>query len=235
MCFRLEEPRAVINDFNPEIFNVYLQVKDHPQELIEQLRQFNVDRDPDEYYRIRSWDRCNTYQNRPLLEKAARIIYLNRTCYNGLFRVNSNGQFNTPIGSMGFPLELIERRILSISHYFNKAEVRIMNVDFAECVNGAMAGDFVYFDPPYDYERNGFTLYVDRGFTRADLERLKLTCDELVDRGCSVLVSNNQTPFVEKLFNDNRYQIEIIQANRSINSDGTNRTRANEVLIYGGQ
>jgi len=235
LCFRLGKPRAVINDFNPEIVNVYLQVKDHPLELIEHLRRFNIERDPDEYYRVREWDRLDTYHTRSLLEKAARVIYLNRTCFNGLYRVNSNGQFNTPIGSMGFPIELIERRILTISHYFNTSDVQILNVDFSEAVHGAVGGDFVYFDPPYDYERDGFTLYVDRGFSRADLERLKHTCDALVDRGCSVLVSNNLTPFVENLFNDDRYQIEVIQANRSINSDGTNRTKANEVLIYGGQ
>lgn len=234
LLFNLECPRAVINDYNPEIVNVYLQVKEHPDELIELLRRFNTVRDPEEYYFVREWDRSETYYMRPSLEKAARIIYLNRTCYNGLYRVNKLGQFNTPIGLRGFPFDLIENRIRAISNYLNTADVRIMNADFSQCVLEAHMGDFIYFDPPYDYEKNGFTLYVNRGFSRNDLERLKLTCDGLVDRGCSVLISNNQTPFVMDLFNDDRYQIHVIQANRWINSFGTNRTKANEVLIYGG-
>ena len=235
LCLNLEKPRAVINDFNPEIVNVYQQIQDHPLELIDLLREFSTRLDREEYYNVRGWDRLDNYHDRPPLEKAARIIYLNRTCYNGLYRVNKNGQFNTPIGSTGFPFDLIAGRILTISHYFNEADIHIMNGDFSQCVVGAGAGDFVYFDPPYDYEKDGFTLYVDRGFTRADLVRLKQTCDELIDRGCSVLISNNQTQFVENLFNDARYQIEVIDAKRSINSDGTRRTQAREVVIYGGE
>jgi DNA adenine methylase len=234
LCFRLESPRAVINDYNPEIANVYIQVRDNPQGLIELLSHFHEEPNPEEYYGIRDWDRLETYRDRTALEKAARIIYLNRTCYNGLYRVNRNGQFNTPFGFTGFPYELIERRILAISRYLNESDVRILNADFSGCVVDATDGDFVYFDPPYDYEKEGFTSYVDVGFSRADLERLKNTCDQLVDRGCSVLVSNNETTFVVNLFNDGRYHIETIQANRSINSDGTNRNKVNEVLIYGG-
>lgn len=235
LCLNLEWPRAVINDFNPEIANVYQQVMDHPNELVELLRQFNIRPDREEFYRVREWDRLDSYRTRPLLEKAARIIYLNRTCYNGLYRVNKQGQFNTPIGSIGFPFELIAQRILSLSQYFNEANIQIMNVDFSQCVNNAGAGDFVYFDPPYDYETEGFTLYVDQGFSRKDLVRLKQTCDDLIDRGCSVLISNNLTSFVTDLFNDELYHLETFNANRWINSDGKNRTHAREVVIYGGQ
>ena len=234
-CLSLECPRAVINDFNPEIANVYQQVKDHPNELIDLLRHFSTRPDRDEYYRVREWDRLDSYQRRSPIEKAARIIYLNRTCFNGLYRVNRRGQFNTPIGSVGFPFELIARRILLMSQYFNEADIRILNVDFSQCINDAGEGDFVYFDPPYDYEEDGFTLYVDQGFSRNDLVRLKQTSDALIERGCSVLISNNQTTFVADLFNDERYHIEAINANRWINSDGTNRTHAREVVIYGGQ
>ena len=235
LLFSLEWPRVVINDFNPEIANVYQQVKDHPKELVELLRQFSTKPNRDEYYRIRDWDRQDSYRTRSQLEKAARIIYLNRTCFNGLYRVNRNGQFNTPIGSVGFPFELITKRLEVISQYFNETDVRIMNVDFSQCVTDAGEGDFVYFDPPYDYEKDGFTLYVNQGFSRNDLVRLKQTCDDLIDRGCSVMISNNQTSFVADLFNDGRYHIEAINANRWINSDGTNRTHAREVVIYGGQ
>ena len=235
LCLNLEWPRAIINDFNPEIANVYQQVKDHPNELVDLLRQFNTIPDREEYYHVREWDRLDSYRTRSLIEKAARIIYLNRTCFNGLYRVNRRGQFNTPIGSVGFPFELIAQRIVSMSQYFNEADIRILNVDFSQCVNDAGEGDFVYFDPPYDYEKDGFTLYVDQGFSRNDLVRLKQTCDDLIGRGCSVLISNNQTAFVADLFNDYRYHIEAINANRWINSDGTNRTHAREVVIYGGQ
>ena len=235
LCLSLEWPRVVINDFNPEIANVYQQVKDHPNELIELLRQFNTRLDKDEYYRIREWDRLESYRTRSPIEKAARVIYLNRTCFNGLYRVNQKGQFNTPIGSVGFPFELIARRLLSISQYFNETDIHILNVDFAQCVFDAGEGDFVYFDPPYDYEEDGFTLYVNHGFSRNDLVRLKQTSDVLIERGCSVLISNNLTPFVTNLFDDGVYHIEELNANRWINSDGTNRTHAREVVIYGGQ
>lgn len=235
LCFNMEFPRAVINDYNPEIANVYRQVMEHPNELIELLSQFDVQRNKEEYYNIREWDRLDSYADRSLIEKAARIIYLNRTCFNGLYRVNRQGQFNTPIGSVGFPFVLIRERILALHRYFVESDVQIMNLDFSESVAEAVEGDFVYFDPPYDYERDGFTLYVDGGFTRADLERLKQTSDELIERGCSVMISNNQTTFVENLFNDPRYHIEMINANRWINSDGANRAHAREVVIYGGQ
>ena len=235
LCFNLEFPRAVINDFNPEIANVYRQIKEHPLELIELLSKYDTKRNKEEYYQTREWDRLESYANRSLIEKASRIIYLNRTCFNGLYRVNQRGEFNTPIGSVGFPFELIKARILEISRYFNENDIRILNGDFAECVANAGEGDFVYFDPPYDYEKDGFTLYVDAGFTRNDLVRLKQKCDELIERGCSVMISNNKTSFVEALFDDPRYQIEVIDANRWINSDGTNRTHAKEVVIYGVQ
>lgn len=233
LCFNLEMPHAVINDFNPEIANVYTQVKENPEELIELLNHFDVGPNREEFYAVRNWDREDNYLERPLVERAARIIYLNRTCFNGLYRVNRRGQFNTPIGSVAFPFELMRDRILEISGYLNNADIEIMNGDFNACVQGATAGDFVYFDPPYDYEKDGFTLYVHNGFTREDLVRLKNTCDELIGRGCRVMVSNNRTAFVENLFNGPQYHIQQIDANRWINSNGANRTHAQEVIIYG--
>lgn len=235
LCLNMMFPRIVINDYNPEVINVYRQVKEHPYELIEVLSHFETKLNKEEYYRIRDWDREETYNDRSLIERAGRIIYLNRTCWNGLYRVNKQGHFNTPIGSRDFPIEKIKSRILSISQYFNDAQVNMLNTDFAQCVESAGVGDFVYFDPPYDYKGDGFNRYVDNKFTRADLIRLKHISDELIDRGCSVLISNNKTEFVEDLFLDPRYLIEEVSANRCLNSDGNNRTNAKEVIIYAGQ
>lgn len=233
VCLDLELPRVVINDYNPEIANVYRQIKEYPQELIQLLSQFETRHNKEEYYRIREWDRQEDYHNRTLTEKASRIIYLNRTCFNGLYRVNKKGQFNTPIGSRDFPFEIMKSRILAISQYFNEASTQISNVDFEECVRQAKKGDVIYFDPPYDSDKSCFNRYIDCKFSRTDLERLKHTCDTLIEQGCSVLISNNKTTFVEYLFEDPRYQTETIYTNRWINSDGTNRTYAEEVIIYG--
>ena len=143
------------------------------------------------------------------------------------------GQFNVPIGKYENPDIVMEQRILALNAYFHQANVEFRNMDFAEAVEDAQAGDFIYFDPPYDYDGNGFTSYVSEGFSHTDTQRLKKVADALVEKGCIVLISNNATQFVESLFNDPRYTIKYVNANRSINSIGDNRKNAKEVLIYG--
>ena len=168
------------------------------------------------------------------IDKAARIIYLNKTCYNGLYRVNSNGYFNVPIGrSESEPDIVMEQRIMALHRLFNKPGFSIRHGDFEKAVEDALPGDIVYFDPPYDYEENGFVAYVASGFDRKELERLKRVCDELLTRGCHVIVSNNSTKFVNQLFSDGRYQIEIVSAKRYINCKGKQRSSVEEVIIHG--
>lgn len=233
LCFHLELPNIIINDLNPEIVNVYLQIYHKPLQLIEELKKHSQQHSEEYYYKVREFDRKKSYSRLSAVKKAARIIYLNRTCYNGLYRVNSLGQFNVPIGKYENPDIVMEQRILALNTYFHQANVEFRNMDFAEAVEDAQAGDFIYFDPPYDYDGNGFTSYVCEGFSHTDTQRLKEVADVLIEKGCIVLISNNATQFVESLFNDPRYTIKYVNANRSINSIGDNRKNAKEVLIYG--
>lgn len=185
------------------------------------------------YYEIRNYDRNGRIENLSKIELAARTLYLNRVCYNGLYRVNSNGQFNVPLGRYVNPEIVSENKILDISNYLNVNRIDITSTDFAQAVQGAIAGDLVYFDPPYDYEEGGFTSYTSDGFSRDDLRRLKGVCDELIKIGCKVVISNNDTSFVNSLFDDKKYTINHVFAKRMINCKGQRRNSVKEVIIYG--
>lgn len=128
---------------------------------------------------------------------------------------------------------VIKDKIFNLSNYLKSNNVVIRNVDFRKCISDCRSGDVIYFDPPYDYENSGFTSYVKGGFNKKDLLDLKNICDELIKKGCFVLVSNNDTEYVRQLFSDNKYTIKEVLAKRSINSDGNNRSNAKEVIIYG--
>lgn len=228
-----EHTSVVINDYNQELMNVYRVIRDEPGKLIEALKIHKANHSHDYYYEIRSWDRQENYRERTDIEKAARIVYLNRTCFNGLYRVNSKGHFNVPIGKYSHPDIVLEDKITLISNYLNSASIMLLCGDFSEAVSTAKAGDIIYFDPPYDYETNGFTSYTPGSFSRNDLLRLRTLCDDLVDRGCTVLLSNNETAFVREIFADSKYSCENVLAKRMINSNGKKRNEVQEVLIYG--
>ena len=233
LFFDVEHDKVSINDINNELINVYNQIKEKPHELIELLEEHKKNHSKEYYYKIRNLDRLRSYKSMSNVEKAARTIYLNRVCFNGLYRVNSNGKFNVPCGRYNNPEITYKERILQISNYFNANIIKITNVDFEFAVKDATAGDVVYLDPPYDYEDDGFTAYTSDGFSREDLRRLKRVCDQLIERGCKVVVSNNDTPFVNDLFNCNRYVIKKVLAKRMINCKGENRSSVREVIIYG--
>lgn len=237
--FDVANKNAVINDYNQEIINAYEVIRDFPNELIEILRVHEHNHEHDYYYKIRNLDRLTDYSAMTNIEKAARTIYLNKTCFNGLYRVNRKGYFNTPIGKYVNPLICDETNIREINIFLNNHNIQMLHGDFENAVPNPKAGDFVYFDPPYDYEdQKGFVGYSSNGFTRDDLMRLKNFCDKLIQQGCVVLISNNDTKFVRATFNDENYQIiyEISQypANRNISRNGTKRSvKVPEVLIYG--
>ena len=237
LFFHLQHGDSIINDFNAEIVNCYKVIKTAPKKLIKQLKVHQENHCKEYIYKIRSMDRTGEIDNMTNVEKAARTIYLNRTCYNGLYRVNLAGQFNTPMGRYANPLICDEENILEISKFLKENKTTIRCCDFAEAVKDAKEGDWVYFDPPYDYEGSGFVGYVKEGFSHADLERLKDTCDELISKGCQVLVSNNDTKFVRKIFSSDNYEIvyetKVIKANRNINSKRSKRKKVDEVLIHG--
>lgn len=238
LFFTLHKDGSIINDFNPEIINAYTVIKEFPEELINQLRLHEQNNNAEYFYGIRGLDREEGFIDYTPVEKAARTIYLNRTCYNGLYRVNSQGFFNVPFGRYVHPLICDEDNIREISTFLNEHNIIIRNQDFEESVFDAQGGDYIYFDPPYDYEDGkGFVGYNKEGFNHDDLLRLKRVCDDLIARDCKVLISNNDTEFVRNTFNDDNFEIVYetipLSTKRNINSNGRNRNNGREVLIYG--
>ena len=165
------------------------------------------------------------------LERASRIIFLNKTCYNGLFRVNSQGQFNVPYGNYKNPTIVDSIIIKAISNYLNQNTITISNLDFEEAVKESKKGDFIYFDPPYDpiSDTSSFTGYNLDKFGKEEQCRLKHVYDKLTEKGCKVMLSNSATEFIRNLYST--YKIITIPASRNINSVATGRGRIDELLI----
>ena len=146
VLFNLQPKKAVINDYNIDLINTYEIVRDNVDELIEDLRKHK--NTSDYFYEIRSWDREPGFEDLSKIKKASRLIYLNKTCYNGLFRVNSNGEFNTPFGKYKNPNIVNEDVLRAVSKYLKKNDIRFLNGDFEEALKNMRKGAFVYFDPP---------------------------------------------------------------------------------------
>lgn len=230
--FYLQENKAVVNDVNQELINLYEVIRDDASGLIEDLK--NHKNSSEYFYRIRSLDRDKEkYDKLSKVERASRIHYLNKTCFNGLFRVNQQGEFNTPFGRYKNPDFINEANIKAVSRYLNKANIRFKCGDFEEAVKGIRKGAFVYFDPPYDpiSESSNFTGYDKGGFNRKEQIRLKKLCDNLDDRGVNFLLSNSSTDFILELYKDRDYKIEIVEARRAVNSKGNKRGKVDEILV----
>ncbi|WP_395649146.1 DNA adenine methylase [Planktothrix agardhii] len=233
LLFELQPKQAIVNDSNRELINCYRVIKDNVEELIEVLKVHKAKNSKEYFDYLRGIDRLKQYNKFSDIQKAARIIYLNKTCYNGLFRVNSKGQFNVPFGSYKNPNILDEAVLRGVNDYLNQKSVTFLNRDFAEAVKDAKKGDFVYFDPPYDPVSNtaSFTGYDINGFNQNEQRRLKQVVDELTEKGCNVMLSNSATDFILDLYKDHKYTIETVSATRSINSNALKRGKINEVLV----
>jgi DNA adenine methylase len=229
--FSLQPKVAMVNDLNTDLINCYKVIRNSPDGLLEALSSHQ--NTSNYYYRIRELDRSLEFEFLSEIERAARLIYLNKTCFNGLFRVNSQGHFNVPFGSYKNPVYADPAVIHAVSNYLRTSNITFASQDFAEAVSGAKRGDFVYFDPPYDpvSDTSSFTGYNLHGFGRSEQKRLKDICDPLVTRGVKVLISNSDTPFVRALFGDSRYNINAVKARRNINSVGSARGEISELLI----
>lgn len=229
VLFDLQPNKVVINDINSELINTYKVIQNNIDDLIIELRKHK--NDPDHFYKIRDLDRSEDFEKLTSIEKSSRLIYLNKTCFNGLFRVNSQGQFNVPFGKYKNPQIVNEAVLRAVHNYLNTANVTILNEDFEKSLSKAKKGDFIYIDPPYDPLSNtsSFTGYNLDGFNRDDQERLRDVFEELDKRGCKVLLSNSATDFIKDLYKD--YHIEIVSASRNINSIASKRGKIDEVLV----
>ena len=229
LFFDQQPKNAIINDVNTELINCYEVIKNLSIDLIEDLKKHK--NNEKYFYKVRELDRTKEFKNLSIVERASRIIYLNKTCYNGLFRVNRQGQFNAPFGRYKNPNIVNSETIKAINRLLNRNSVEILNTDFAKAVSSAKRNDFIYFDPPYDpvSDTASFTGYSSNAFGKSEQERLKDLFEELTRRGCKVMLSNSATDFIYDLYKD--YNVIRIQANRNINSVGTNRKKIDEFLI----
>ncbi len=232
LLFSLLPSSAVINDLNSELMNVYKCIKHDAQfiRLLKELDRHQSLHSKSYYYLIRDIDCSPYYKNWRDYERAARTIYLNKTCFNGLYRVNKKGHFNTPIGTEKYKKLYDLDNITNMHEYLKNNNVKILCGSYSSAVKDAKAGDFVYFDPPYNYQDgDGFTSYTANGFTKENQVELFNLFKELSDKGVYVMLSNNNTDFIRDLYKD--YNIDIVHAKRAINRKGDGRGAVEEVII----
>jgi len=229
----LRGKKAYLFDANAELINTYKTVKKQPKKLLKQLREFQVQHSEEFYYTTRAMDREEGFKSLPNEIRAARFIYLNKTCFNGLWRVNSKGYHNVPIGRYKNPIIYEEELIVAASVALQNAEIQ--NVDFAKVLDYAKESDFVYFDPPY-YPLNptsSFTAYHENVFLDEEQKRLFGVFEELNDKGVSAMHSNSDTEFIKELYMG--YDIKFVEVNRFINSKSSGRGKIKEVIIKNGR
>lgn len=229
MFFELQPKTAYLNDVNNELINTYKVIQNNVEELIENLKQHKNDKDY--FYSMRQVDRTGELEEWNDVQRASRFLFLNKTCYNGLYRVNQKGQFNTPFGRYKNPKILNEPLLIRLNQYFNNNEIFFTSQDYKDTLSKVSKGDFVYLDPPYVplNATSYFTSYTDVGFDLKDQEDLKEICDLLTSKGAKFMHSNSNTPIINNLYKD--YNIDIVQANRAINSKGKGRGAVEEVII----
>ena len=232
VLFRLQPKKAIINDYNTELINVYRTVRDDLNGLLALLKEHEKYNSSDYYYEVRALDRTPDFDKMSNLERAARIIYLNKTCYNGLYRVNSLGQFNSPYGKYKNPNIVNEVVLRAISKYLNRNEISIRSGDYKDVLNDIEKNSFVYLDPPYMpiSSSSSFTGYTEGEFGYDKQVELKEECDKLNSKGVHFLQSNSDCEEIRELYKD--YRIKVVKAKRAINSDAKKRGQINEVLIY---
>lgn len=234
VLFSLQPKKAHINDYNIELINVYKIIMNNPNDLIKILEDHEEKNNAEYFYKIRQLDRTSDYKNLSAVERAARIIYLNKTCYNGLYRVNQAGQFNSPYGKYRNPNIINSPTIKALNNYFNNNQITITSGDYKDSLKNIRTNTktFVYLDPPYYplSTSSSFTGYTDNGFGEKQQIELKNECDKLNNKGIKFLLSNSSCDFIDELYK-NDYNIKIIKAKRVLNSDGNKRGEIDEVLI----
>lgn len=231
LFFDIAPKNAVINDFNAELINCYQQIKDNPQELIEILKVHQEYNSKEYYLDLRSADRDERIDMMSEVQRAARILYMLRVDFNGLYRVNSNNQFNVPYGRYKNPKIVDENLVSAISTYLNNNQIEIKKGDFEKAVLDVQPGDFVYFDPPYIplSETSAFTSYTHEGFSYDDQVRLRDTFKKLSDTGAYVMLSNSSSFLVEELYRD--FNIHYVEATRTNGAKSSSRGKISEIIV----
>lgn len=222
--FHLQPARAVLADVNPALISLYRCVRDHAPEVLALLEVHQANHCLEHYYAVRS------QHHLPAIAHAARFIYLNKTCFNGLYRENLKGEFNVPMGRYKKPMIWDPQRVLAASALLQNTELLLQ--DFSQIRERASrATDFVYLDPPYHPLSNtsNFTAYSKLAFGELQQRQLRRVFAQLAEAGVQVMLSNSDCEFIRELYRD--FHIHTISASRSINVKGTHRGKINEVVV----
>lgn len=216
---------AQLSDANGDLINAYAVVRDNLEDLFEVLDEHRQRHSEEYFYKVRAL----VVETLSPVRRAARIIYLNKTCFNGLYRVNRHGLFNVPYGRYANPKILDEPALRAASGALQQTKLKVAAFD--EGVRAARAGDFVYFDPPYQplNTTSNFTSYTSAAFSPHSQIVLKEVFDELTRRNVHALLSNSDSPLIRRLYRG--YDVRIVQAIRAINSNAEKRGKINELLI----
>lgn len=233
LLFKLQPKAFSINDSNEELMCVYKCLENN--ELFELLKnellKHENNHSEEYYYQIREMDKLERFYELPIYVRAARMIYLNKACFNGLYRVNSKGYFNVPFGKKEKIICFDRKTFDNLYLFFKNKKSIITCIDFELAVKNAKAGDFVYFDPPYDTweEKKGFTSYDKNAFGKEEQVRLAKVFKELSNKGVYVMLSNHNTKFINELYKG--FHITVVPAKRMINSKADGRGEVEEVII----
>lgn len=225
-----QQPKdAIVNDYNEELINAYRVVQSNADELIKKLKTYK--NEEEFFYKIRSLDRKKEYNRLSKIDKAARLIYLNKTCFNGLYRVNQQGFFNSPFGHYKNPNIVNEVVIRHLNNYLNENNIIFKNGDFENSLKDIRRGALVYFDPPYApiSSTSNFTGYTTGGFNEEDQRRLAKLCINLNNKGVKFILSNSNVPLINYLYQN--FNITRVLAKRNINSNAMRRGDIEELLI----
>ena len=230
--FNSKDKKAIINDYNKELMNVYSCLKDEVsfEKMLNELNRHQINHSEEYYYEVRNIDRNKKKYNKIAdYKRAARTVYLNKACFNGLYRVNSSDEFNVPFGKKN-KINIYDGQNLGIVHcLLNFNDVEILSTDFEDAVATAGKGDFIYLDPPYDSDTKTFNGYTENGFGKEEQIRLAELFKKLSLRGCYVMLSNHNTSLVNMLYKD--FNIHVIRAKRNINAHGNRRCKVEELIV----
>ncbi len=231
--FEVMPKNATINDVNIELLSIYrcLANDEWFNLMLLDLEKHEKNHSEEYYYKVREEDRDPSFENIPIWKRASRTIYLNKSCFNGLYRVNSNGYFNVPSGKKKKVKTYDKDNIIKLHNYFMNENITILEGDFVKAVENAKTGDFVYFDPPYDPfdDKESFTSYTKFNFSKEDQRRLADLFKELSDKGVYVMLCNHNTKYINELYDG--FNINVIDAKRLISADSNTRGNVEEVII----
>jgi len=231
VIFELLPENAVINDINRALINAYQMICDHPQEFLQEINRLDAEMWEDGkeyYYSLREHYNDKLMKDEFDVELAALFVFINKHCFNGLYRVNGKGLFNVPYNNSRRS-SVDEQSIMEISEYLRN--VTIISGDFEAACEGASAGDFVFIDSPYaPLNPTSFESYTKEGFDIESHRRLANLFDELTARGCYCMLTNHNTELINELYGNKGYTIDVVSVKRMINSDASNRV-GEEVII----